>query len=55
VDDRAAALFSVSLYGDLSAGCSLGESFPGSRRKLFDAKERDWPNYMLFGQAAIKR
>jgi hypothetical protein len=54
VDDEAAALFSVSLYGDLSRGCTLGEAFLGARRKLFDGKQRDWPNYMLFGQADLR-
>lgn len=54
VDDRAAALFSVSLYGDLSSGRPLGEAFLGARRKLFEGKHRDWLNYMLFGQADLR-
>jgi SLOG cluster2/CHAT domain len=54
VEDQAAALFSVSLYGDLSGGHTLGEAFLAARRKLYEKKLRDWPNYMLFGQADLR-
>ena len=54
VDDRAGAEFSVMLYGGLAAGRTLGEAFLDSRRKLFESKQRDWLNYMLFGEAELR-
>jgi hypothetical protein len=54
VEDKAAALFSISLYGDLAGGYTLGEAFLSARRKLFDQQLRDWPNYMLYGQADLR-
>ena len=54
VEDRAAANFSVELYTALAGGASLGEALLSARRKLFAANQRDWLNYMFFGEAGLK-
>ncbi|MEO5913789.1 MAG: CHAT domain-containing protein [Luteolibacter sp.] len=49
VGDVAAKSFACSVYTELAAGLTLELAVLASRKKLFDAKEPDWANYMLFG------
>ena len=49
VGDRAAALFAGTVYRELALGQTLEQATLKGRKALFEAKEQDWANYMLFG------
>jgi MinD-like ATPase involved in chromosome partitioning or flagellar assembly len=54
VADKAAASFAATVYRELAEGAELHAAVTAARRMLFDARQPDWANYLLFGNAAFK-
>ncbi|HZD93952.1 MAG TPA: CHAT domain-containing protein, partial [Candidatus Sulfotelmatobacter sp.] len=49
VSDSAAETFSATFYQGLLSGKSLGDSLLEGRKAILDKKERDWADYILYG------
>lgn len=54
VEDRSADLFAQTLYRELSVGSTLRESVTRARCKLAEEAEKDWANYMLYGDGRFR-
>ena len=49
VSDSAAETFSANFYQSILAGNSLGASLLAGRKAILSGKERDWADYILYG------
>jgi CHAT domain-containing protein/pimeloyl-ACP methyl ester carboxylesterase len=49
VGDSAAESFSETFYHEVLAGKSIGAALLAGRKAVFDMKERDWADYILYG------
>jgi len=49
VGDTAAGTFSVTFYQKILAGEPLGSALLAARKVVYDAKDRDWADYLLYG------
>lgn len=54
VGDEAAALFAAKVYLRLASGDELHDAVTAARSELFEKKNPDWANYLLFGAGAFK-
>jgi hypothetical protein len=50
VNDEAASHFAIEFYSKVLEGKPVGEAIRAGRKKLFDARLRDWANYLHFGE-----
>ena len=49
VSDKAAETFSTTFYQSILAGNSLGAALLAGRQAVWNEKERDWADYILYG------
>jgi CHAT domain-containing protein len=54
VDDKAAAMFALDVYNGLTGQLSLRESVTEARRNLANANQREWANYILYGDGRFR-
>jgi hypothetical protein len=54
VSDKGAALFAASVYAELTKGIDLGTAVLEGRKRLKEAGNRDWANYVLYGDATFR-
>lgn len=52
VTDQAAYGFAEELYARLAQGNTLDEAMLSGRRRLFERKQKDWANYLLYSRNA---
>jgi hypothetical protein len=49
VGDQSASVFSETFYKGVLAGSTVGDSLLAGRKAVLDLKERDWADYILYG------
>ena len=54
VSDQGAAQFATNIYSALAGGMTLDAAVRQSRQKLFEAKEKEWANYLLYGNGRFR-
>lgn len=54
VNDQSASLFAKTLYQELSSGQTLRNSVTEARRKLARQNDKDWANYILYGDGRFR-
>jgi CHAT domain-containing protein/pimeloyl-ACP methyl ester carboxylesterase len=51
VNDQAAATFAETFYHTILTGSSIGVALQAGRKAVFDLRQRDWADYILYGNS----